>query len=88
MQAKHKYFDIKYKGPIADFKALLKKKMSFDIKDMGNDTLYVKVKTENYEDMMLFLKQMRKDKSNVLKNYRNRLLPPTFIFCSFQKDGQ
>ena len=70
MQAQHKYFDVKYKGPIADFKALLKKKMSFDIKDMGNDTLYVKVKTENYEDMMLFLKQMRKDKSNVLKGYQ------------------
>ena len=37
---------------------------------MGNNTLYVKVKVENYEDMMLFLKQMRKDKSNVLKGYQ------------------
>ena len=70
MQGTHKYFDIKYKGPVSEFKSLLKKKMSFDLKDIGNDTLYVKVKVENYEDMMLFLKQMRKDKSNVLKNYQ------------------
>ena len=70
MQGTHKYFDIKYKGPVSEFKSLLKKKMSFDLKDIGNDTLYVKVKVENYEDMMLFLKQMRKDKSNVLKGYQ------------------
>ena len=37
---------------------------------MGNNTLYVKVKVENYEDMMLFLKQTRKEKSNVLKDYQ------------------
>lgn len=70
MQAKHKYFDIKYKGPIADFKALLKKKMSFDIKDMGNDTLYIKIQSKYYEDLMLFLKSTQKDKKNVLKNYQ------------------
>ena len=70
MEATHKYFDIKYKGPVSEFKSLLKKKMSFDLKDIGNDTLYVKVKVENYEDMMLFLKQTRKEKSNVLKDYQ------------------
>jgi L-cysteine desulfidase len=70
MQGTHKYFDIKYKGPVSEFKSLLKKKMSFDLKDIGNDTLYVKVKVENYEDMMLFLKQTRKEKSNVLKDYQ------------------
>ena len=70
MQGTHKYFDIKYKGPVSEFKSLLKKRMSFDLKDIGNDTLYVKVKVENYEDMMLFLKQTRKEKSNVLKDYQ------------------
>ena len=70
MQGTHKYFDIKYKGSVSEFKSLLKKKMSFDLKDIGNDTLYVKVKVENYEDMMLFLKQTRKEKSNVLKDYQ------------------
>ena len=70
MQGTPKYFDIKYKGPVSEFKSLLKKKMSFDLKDIGNDTLYVKVKVENYEDMMLFLKQTRKEKSNVLKDYQ------------------
>ena len=70
MEATHKYFDIKYKGDVKDFKTLLKKKMSFNLKDIGNDTLYVKVKVENYEDMMLFLKQTRKEKSNVLKDYQ------------------
>ena len=70
MQGTHKYFDIKYKGDVKDFKTLLKKKMSFNLKDIGNDTLYVKIKVENYEDMMLFLKQTRKEKSNVLKDYQ------------------
>ena len=70
MQAKHKYFDIKYKGDVKDFKTLLKKKMSFNLKDIGNDTLYVKIKVENYEDFLLFLKTTQKDKKNVLKSYQ------------------
>ena len=70
MEATHRYFDITYKGDVGDFKALLKKKMSFDIKDMGNDTLYIKIQSKYYEDLMLFLKSTQKDKKNVLKNYQ------------------
>jgi hypothetical protein len=70
MEATHKYFDIKYKGDVKDFKTLLKKKMSFNLKDIGNDTLYVKIKVENYEDFLLFLKTTQKDKKNVLKSYQ------------------
>lgn len=70
MQGTHKYFDIKYKGDVKDFKTLLKKKMSFNLKDIGNDTLYVKIKVENYEDFLLFLKTTQKDKKNVLKSYQ------------------
>ena len=70
MEATHKYFDIKYKGDVKDFKTLLKKKMSFNLKDIGNDTLYVKIKVENYEDFLLFLKTTQKDKKNVIKSYQ------------------
>ena len=44
--------------------------MSFNLKDIGNDTLYVKIKVENYEDFLLFLKTTQKDKKNVLKSYQ------------------
>ena len=70
MEATHKYFEVKYKGDVKDFKTLLKKKMSFNLKDIGNDTLYVKIKVENYEDFLLFLKTTQKDKKNVLKSYQ------------------
>ena len=60
----------KYKGDVKDFKTLLKKKMSFNLKDIGNDTLYVKIKVENYEDFLLFLKTTQKDKKNVIKSYQ------------------
>lgn len=70
MEATHKYFEVKYKGDVKDFRTLLKKKMSFNLKDIGNDTLYVKIKVENYEDFLLFLKTTQKDKKNVLKSYQ------------------
>ncbi len=37
---------------------------------MGNDTLYLKIESKYYEDLMLFLKSTQKDKKNVLKNYQ------------------
>jgi hypothetical protein len=70
MEKTHRYFDVTYKGDVADFKALLKKKLPFDIKDMGNNTLYIKIQSKYYEDLMLFLKSTQKDKKNVLKNYQ------------------
>ncbi len=70
MEATHKYFEDKYKGDVKDFRTLLKKKMSFNLKDIGNDTLYVKIKVENYEDFLLFLKTTQKDKKNVIKSYQ------------------
>ena len=49
------YYDLKYMGSIEDFKKLLKKKMSFDFKDMGNNTIYLKIKRPEKENFLLFM---------------------------------
>ena len=49
------YYDLKYMGDIEDFKKLLKKKMSFDYKDMGNNTIYLKIKRPEKEIFVLFM---------------------------------
>ena len=41
-----KYFHVNYEGDLEEFKKLLKKKVGFDFKDMGNKTIYVKVKNQ------------------------------------------
>ena len=49
------YYDLKYMGNVEDFKKLLKKKMSFDFKDMGNNTIYLKIKRPLKEEFVLFM---------------------------------
>ena len=63
-----RYFDVNYTAGIEEFKLLLKKQIGFDFKDMGNNTIYVKVKEEDYEQFCLFMQQT-KIKSSSLKSY-------------------
>ncbi len=63
-----RYFDVNYTAGLEDFKALVKKHVGFDFKDMGNNTIYVKVKEEDYEEFCLFMKQT-KLKSSSLKAF-------------------
>ena len=62
------FYEVQYEGDVEDFKKLLKKKISFDIKDMGNQTIYLKVKREDYEKFMLFI-QATSQKSSIIKKY-------------------
>ena len=64
-----RYFDITYQGDIEEFKKLLKKKISFDFKDMGNNTIYLKVKKEDYETFSLNI-QAFKQQSSTIKSYQ------------------
>ena len=38
----YRYFDVDYSGDYKEFINLLKKKLSFDFKNMGNNTIYLK----------------------------------------------
>ncbi len=67
--APFRYFDITYIGNIEEFKALLKKSISFDFKDMGNNTFFIKVKKDDFENFSLFI-QACKEKSTALKKYQ------------------
>ncbi len=67
--APFRYFDINYQGDLEEFKKLLKKKIGFDFKDMGNNTIYVKVKQEDYETFSLFI-QAAQQKSSTIKKYQ------------------
>jgi hypothetical protein len=63
-----RYFDIHYTAGIEEFKLLVKKQIGFDLKDMGNNTIYVKVKEEDNEQFCLLMQQA-KVKSSALKSY-------------------
>ena len=67
--APFRYFDINYQGDIEEFKKLLKKKISFDFKDMGNNTIYLKVKKEDFETFSLNI-QAFKQQSTTIKSYQ------------------
>ncbi len=64
-----RYFDVNYVGDLEEFKKLLKKKIGFDFKDMGNNTIYVKVKKEDYENFSLFIQQCSR-KGSSFKHYQ------------------
>ena len=64
-----RYFDITYEGNIEEFKKLLKKRIGFDFKDMGNNTIYLKVKKEDYETFSMFIENSM-PKSSALKKYQ------------------
>ncbi len=64
-----RFFHVNYQGDIEEFKKLLKKKISFDFKDMGNNTIYVKVKKEDYETFSLFI-QGCNQKGTLIKMYQ------------------
>ena len=63
-----RYFDVDYNGDYKEFVNLLKKKMSFDFKNMGNNTIYLKVPSSKYEDFQLYM-QTTKKKGKTLKSY-------------------
>ena len=65
----HRFFHVNYEGDIELFKSLLKKKIGFDFKDMGNFTIYVKVKKEDYETFCLFIQGLH-EKGTKVKNYQ------------------
>ena len=64
-----RFFHVIYLDDINEFKKLLKKKISFDFKDMGNSTIYVKVKKEDHETFCLFMQGCLQKKTNV-KSYQ------------------
>ena len=60
-----RFFHVTYVDDIEEFKKLLKKKISFDFKDMGNNTIYVKVKKEDYETFYLFMQGCQQKKTSI-----------------------
>ena len=62
------FFHIDYEGSVEEFKKLLKKKIGFDFKDIGNNTIYLKIKTPDFETFSLFI-QGAKLKGGAVKNY-------------------
>ena len=67
--APFRYFHINYQGDLEEFKKLLKKKIGFDFKDMGNNTIYLKVQKKDYEDFSLFIQQCHQ-KGTSIKSYQ------------------
>ena len=65
----YRYYHVNYDGNIEEFKKLLKKRIGFDFKDMGNNTIYVKIKKEDLEDFAFFI-QGYKQKGTSLKHYQ------------------
>ena len=65
----YRFFDISYDGNIEEFKKLLKKRISFDFKDMGNNTIYLKVKKVDFETFSMFIENSM-PKSSALKKYQ------------------
>ena len=63
-----RFFHLIYEGSVEEFKKLLKKKISFDFKDLGNNTIYLKIKREDFETFSLFM-QGAKQKGGAIKNY-------------------
>ena len=62
------FFHIDYEGSVEEFKKLLKKKIGFDFKDIGNNTIYLKIKKQDLETFSLFI-QGAKLKGGAVKNY-------------------
>ena len=62
------YFHLQYEGSVEEFKKLLKKKIGFDFKDIGNNTIYLKIKGTDYETFILFM-QGATQKGGAIKNY-------------------
>ena len=67
--APFRYFHVNYQGNLQELKNLLKKKVSFDYKDMGNNAIYVKIKKEDYESFSLFIQGFHQ-KGTSIKNYQ------------------
>ena len=61
----YKFFHINYQGDLEELKRLLKKKIGFDFKDMGNKTLYLKIKNEDYENFTLFIQQSHQSGTSI-----------------------
>ena len=61
-----RYFDVNYVGDLEEFKKLLKKKIGFDFKDMGNNTVYLKVQSKDYEDFSLFIQQCHQKGTSIV----------------------
>ena len=62
------FFHVEYEGSVEEFKKLLKKRLSFDFKDIGNNTIFVKVKKQDFETFSLFI-QTAKVKGGAVKKY-------------------
>ena len=62
------FFHVDYEGSVEEFKKLLKKRIGFDFKDIGNNTIYLKVKGTDLETFSLFM-QGAKLKGGAIKNY-------------------
>ena len=62
------FFHINYEGDIEEFKKLLKKKIGLDYKDMGNNTIYLKVRREDFEVFSLFMQKCQL-KGTTIKKY-------------------
>ena len=63
-----KYYHLNYQGDLEEIKRLLKKRIGFDFKDMGNNTVYIKVKKADNEDFNLFVQQSL-SKGTSIKKY-------------------
>ena len=61
----YRFFHINYNGDLEELKKLLKKKIGFDFKDMGNKTIYLKLKKEDYENFTLFIEQTHKSGTSI-----------------------
>ena len=65
--APFRYFHVNYEGDLEELKRLLKKKVGFDFKDMGNNTIYIKIKKEDYEDFSLFIQGCHQKGTSIKK---------------------
>ena len=65
----YKFFHINYSGDLQELKRLLKKKIGFDFKDMGNNTVYLKIKREDFESFSLFIQQCHQGGTSI-KSYQ------------------
>ena len=76
MSSGYKFYDVKYDGDYKEFINLLKKKLSFDFKNMGNNTIYLKIPNDKFEDFQLYM-QTTKKKGKTLKSY-NEITEQTY----------
>ena len=64
--APFRFFHINYKGDLEELKKLFKKKIGFDFKDMGNNTVYLKVQSKDYENFSLFIQQCHQKGTSIV----------------------